>query len=521
MLPSVRPARHSRPTEFRRALVVIRKSPDRSSLAMIAVFAAALASASGWAVDRLLIGPPCTAAAATAITCGSIAALAFLIGWRMKSGRDGAVHRYLQGLERLSDGDVAGQADPTHFPPPKDVRPFASTLDQLRRHWADVGERLLEAEEAQALAEVRSRAAQADGERLADIVGHLADPVIAVDQHDEITLANDEARTLLGLCDDDLARPVDEVITHQELVDAVKDVRRRRGYAQRRVEMEMSDADGAPRHFQALVRRESRGVAGEGSAASAGVIAVLRDVSRERAIQRRNAEFVSAASHEMKTPLAGIRAYVELLLDGDAEDEETRDEFLGIINSQADRLQRLINNLLNLARIEAGAVEVNKQQHSVNELLEEATSVVQHSATEKGTELTSDLSPMYLGSLVDRDMILQSAINLLSNAIKYTPSGGSVTLRSRHCDDEVQFEVVDTGVGLDAEDCENVFKKFYRVNKDSHMAAGTGLGLPLAKHIVEDVHGGRLTVESEPGKGSVFSVTLPACSSQIASATVS
>ncbi len=117
---------------------------------------------------------------------------------------------------------------------------------------------------------------------------------------------------------------------------------------------------------------------------------------------------------------------------------------------------------------------------------------------------------MYLSVLADRDMLLQTAINLLSNAIKYTPPGGTVTLRSRMQDESVVVEVEDTGVGLSPEDQKRVFEKFYRVKKDRQMASGTGLGLPLAKHIVEDVHGGSLTVQSQLGKGSTFRVTLPA-----------
>src|SRR5262249_5030224 len=127
----------------------------------------------------------------------------------------------------------------------------------------------------------------------------------------------------------------------------------------------------------------------------------------------------------------------------------------------------------------------------------------------KQITLTSDLSPLYLPVLVDRDMALQAAINLLSNAVKYTPPGGQVTLRSRLSGDEIRFEVEDTGVGLSAEDCQRVFEKFYRVQKDKEMASGTGLGLPLVKHIVEDVHGGKIALESTPGEGSTFSVILP------------
>jgi signal transduction histidine kinase len=105
-------------------------------------------------------------------------------------------------------------------------------------------------------------------------------------------------------------------------------------------------------------------------------------------------------------------------------------------------------------------------------------------------------------------MLLQAAINLLSNAIKYTGKGGTVSLRSRLVGDQVCFEVQDTGVGLSPEDCQKIFEKFYRVKKDKDMAPGTGLGLPLAKHIVEDVHGGQLAVESTPGVGSTFSVSM-------------
>jgi two-component system phosphate regulon sensor histidine kinase PhoR len=128
----------------------------------------------------------------------------------------------------------------------------------------------------------------------------------------------------------------------------------------------------------------------------------------------------------------------------------------------------------------------------------------------KNIRLACELSSMYLGVFADHDTLLQAAINLGSNAIKYTPPGGKVTFRSRMADHEIAFEVQDTGVGLNEEDRLKVFEKFYRVKKDSNMAPGTGLGLPLVKHIVEDVHGGRIEVDSELGQGSTFRVVLPA-----------
>ena len=269
----------------------------------------------------------------------------------------------------------------------------------------------------------------------------------------------------------------------------------------------MIDDAGNSRWFGIVARSVT---AGDREAASQGSLAVLRDISEFKLGQQRYAEFVSTVSHEMKSPLAGIKAYVELLVDCDPADSATREEFLGVIDSQANRLQRLIDNLLNIARIEAGVVEVAKQSISLNELLAEALDLVRPAAEAKQIRLAAEFSPMYLGVLADRDMLMQAAINLLSNAIKYTPDGGAVVLRSRMIDDEVEFAVDDTGVGLSEEDQAKVFEKFYRVKKDRGMAQGTGLGLSLAKHIVEDVHGGRIAVESTPGIGSVFTVSLPA-----------
>jgi two-component system phosphate regulon sensor histidine kinase PhoR len=284
---------------------------------------------------------------------------------------------------------------------------------------------------------------------------------------------------------------------------------RRKAPTARTCNVEYEQEPGRKRAYRVTVRSYAGALPhGDGDNEKNGVVAIFRDISSEREAGRRHAEFVSAVSHEMKAPLAGIKAYVELLADGDVTDQGMREEFLEVINGQADRLQRLIDNLLNLARIESGVVKVTKECRSLNELLLEALDVVKPAAESKKIALKADLSPMYLNALVDRDQMSQAAINLLSNAVKYTPPEGAVTLRSRSLDDKVQFDVEDTGVGISPEDCQNVFRKFYRVKTHSSMAPGTGLGLPLAKSIVEEVHGGTLSVRSELGKGSTFTVTL-------------
>jgi two-component system phosphate regulon sensor histidine kinase PhoR len=369
-----------------------------------------------------------------------------------------------------------------------------------------------ELEQARAALEVRLRRDATRQRQIEAMLANLSEPLVAVNSFDEVVFINEAARRLFGVDEQSsIGQPVARAIPCERMVGLLHEARRRKSPAQRTAEIEWIDESGASRWFAVVARSLAVDDRNGGDDRRAlGAFAVLRDIADVKTGQKRYADFVSAVSHEMKSPLAGIKAYVELLADSDDGDSALREEFLGVIESQANRLQRLIDNLLNMARIEAGVVDVSKRSISLHELLGEALEVVRPSADAKRIQLTSELSPMYLSVLADRDMLMQVAINLLSNAIKYTPEHGSVVLRSRMTDDEVEFEVADTGVGLDKEDQIKVFEKFYRVKKDRGMAQGTGLGLPLAKHIVEEVHGGRISVESAAGRGSVFRVSLPA-----------
>jgi len=389
-------------------------------------------------------------------------------------------------------------------------QPVRHSMQALAEHISGHQEKLVDLQQKSANAEVKVHLGDIQIAKIRKIIDDLVEPVLMTNHYGEISLINPAARNLLNVPESAQGADIAEVVPCEQLVQLMNEMCRRKLKSSRIAEFELEDASGEKHWYRVTASTICAEAVGNVSSDSAfGAVAVMRDISGYKAIQRRNAEFVSAVSHEMKTPLAGIKAYVELLADGEDEDEETRDEFLSIINGQADRLQRLIDNLLNLARIEAGVVSVSKKPRSLNDLLVEAASIVQPTSEQNNIQLHVDLSPLYLGVLADRDMILQAAINLLSNAVKYTPEGGSVTLRSRLADREVHFEVEDTGVGLSSEDCEMVFEKFYRVKKDQKMASGTGLGLPLAKHIVEDVHGGSLTVRSKLGQGSTFIIALP------------
>lgn len=424
-----------------------------------------------------------------------------------------ATRAYINRLCELEARQLNDEAAFDVIPLRHEDRNWREACQRVRQRLAEFANRADELELARASADVRARRVLAERDQLHEILHGLADPVVAVDQFGEVVVANPSAERLLLRTAGSGEHPVLEQLANcEQLVGMLSETRRRRSPVQRSGELTLPDPDGKEHWYRiscrSLAQQHQQNCGGDRGAPH-GAVAVLTDITSQKAIQKRNAEFVSSVSHEMKAPLSSIRAYVELLADGEAEDEATREEFLNVINSQADRLQRLVENLLNIARIEAGVVAVNKNALSLNELLEEAVGVMQPQAEQKQVTLAEDISPLYLGVLADRDMLLQAAINLISNAVKYTKPGGTVTVRSRLSDQEVICEVADTGVGLSPEDCRRVFEKFYRVKKDRDMAPGTGLGLALVKHIVEDVHGGRVEVESELGQGSTFRVVMP------------
>ncbi|MBI1903539.1 MAG: PAS domain S-box protein [Planctomycetia bacterium] len=481
---------------------------DNSMLAAAAVvLSGALCAA--WLVDLALpLSGPLARGAALAIPALVLGAAVAAL-WRPFVQRQRVAQKHLDALCRASEEELC--MDPDGLAPSSLGGPWQPIVQKLRDKLADQARRLADYEASFALMELRAKRGTLAQERLAAVLEGLPEPVLVTDEFGELLVSNPPADAVLGLTQRSPGdRAIASIIKCQQLLDLLNETQRRKGSATRSGEITLPDAEGHERCYRvsAAPLAASRAAGAEPSG-PLGVVAVFRDVSAMKAAERRHAEFVSAVSHEMKTPLAGIKAYTEMLAEGEAEDEKTREEFLNVIQSQADRLQRLVDNLLNLARVESGVVKVNKQNLSLNALLEEAVNIVRPTAEEKGIDLSVELSPLYLSAYVDRDQMMQTAINLLSNAIKYTPQGGKVTIRSRNLEKQVQFDVEDTGVGLSPEDCQRVFDRFYRVQSTQEMASGTGLGLTLAKSIVEDVHGGCISVMSEVGKGSTFIVTLP------------
>jgi two-component system phosphate regulon sensor histidine kinase PhoR len=245
-----------------------------------------------------------------------------------------------------------------------------------------------------------------------------------------------------------------------------------------------------------------------------GAIAVLHDVTDLERLERVRKDFVANVSHELRTPLTAIQGYAETLLDGALDDAQNNRKFVEIIKAQAARLTSIASDLLVLSELESGRPEASgKETLSVRAAVESALRTVESEARATGIRIVSTHMDdvQVLGS---RIRLEQALVNLLANAVKFNRHSGEVQIAvTKTGDGPVRITVADNGIGIPSEDLSRIFERFYRVDKArSRAVGGTGLGLSIVKHIVERMNG-KITVESELGKGSVFSITLPVCRS--------
>ncbi len=357
--------------------------------------------------------------------------------------------------------------------------------------------------------EIQLKVATAQRQHAEAILYSISDAVLVSDPFDELVLANESAARTFGFELQNASRmPIGRLIKDSAMVQLIRDMRQSGSTGGRRIIEHQLDAGGAPRTFKVTLS----GVSDQADR-PAGVVAVLHDVTKEKEVAKMKNDFVSNVSHELRTPLASIKAYVEMLIDGEADDEKTTREFYDVIQNEANRLGRLIDNILNISRIESGLVKINKLPQSMTVILKEAIEVIAPQARMKQIEIDEQLTPVFYQTLADKDMLYQAVLNLLSNAIKYTPEGGRIIVQTRvdESSKKVITRISDTGVGIPPKDLPFVFDKFYRAEANNRMAKGTGLGLSLVKHIVETVHHGRIMVESQVGKGTTFGFELDLC----------
>lgn len=332
------------------------------------------------------------------------------------------------------------------------------------------------------------------------ILQHMADGILLVDQHRRIVLVNPAAARMLGVSPHEaLGRDHLEVTHHFDL-----DERMARVLATG--EPETLEIRRAQPEAQILEARLAPAVSG----GERSVLVMLRDITRSRQLEQMRTEFVSNVTHELRTPLTSIQGFAETLLEGALEEPETARHFVEIMLRESRHLGVLIDELLDLSRVESGRFRMQRRPTAPGDLVATTVGRLAQKAERAGLQLSADVPEGLPPVNGDPDRLVQVLSNLVENAIKYTPAGGRVTLSARHEGGRVLIAVADTGIGIPRADLGRIFERFYRVDKARTRATGgTGLGLAIAKHIVE-AHGGTIAVESEVGKGSTFTVILPA-----------
>jgi two-component system phosphate regulon sensor histidine kinase PhoR len=339
--------------------------------------------------------------------------------------------------------------------------------------------------------------------RSATILESMVDAVVVVDTAKRVVFGNSAFRRLVeageGIAGKDLLEVVRLVGLHTALDDALEN--------KRGVRLHSSGA-GTAKGVWDISIAPVMSASGE----LAGAVAVLHDISEVRRLEQVRRDFIANISHELKTPLATILGFAETLLTGALEDEQHNRRFVGIIREQAAGMAKLTEDLLDLSRIEAGQFKLEFEPVALSESVANAAQAMEPAIKEKRLTLSFDLPASLPRVRADRMRLRQVVAVLLDNAIKYTSQGGRVAIRAFPSEDQkmVTVEVEDTGMGILSTDLPRVFERFYRVDKSrTRQTGGYGLGLAIARHIVE-IHGGRIWAESEVGRGSTFSFTLPA-----------
>ncbi len=242
---------------------------------------------------------------------------------------------------------------------------------------------------------------------------------------------------------------------------------------------------------------------------AARVVWSIKDVTQQALVDESRAGFVALATHELRTPLANIKAYAETLAIHEGIDVEKQKEFCNIINSEATRLARFVDEMLNVSQIESGSMVFDKREADLERMLQDVIEHVRPQMTQKQITLEVKLPPKFPSLRLDKDKFESALVNLLGNAAKYTPNGGKVRFEVQLRGQSIDFSVIDTGIGIDKAEQARVFEKFFR-SGDTRVREvdGNGLGLTFTQEVVQQ-HGGRLTLESELNHGSTFTVSLP------------
>ena len=403
--------------------------------------------------------------------------VAFILGYMLSKTITVPIVRIMQNAQRLASGDFEHVLE---VKSDDEIGKLTSAFNYMAKSLKDT------------LAEISS-----EKSKIETILDYMTDGVVAFNLKGQVIHANPAARKMLG--SNVFDQTFDYYVKKYNFGFSLEDIIYIESLSNR--EANISIEDKIIKAYFAVFSDKAK--------KPEGIIAVLHDITEQEKLENMRKEFVANVSHELRTPLTSIKSYAETLLDGALEDRMTTEKFLGVINSEADRMTRLVKDLLQLSRLDNLQMRWNMQDISIVDLVRGSIEKMEIEAKNKGQQLEFYVIGDIPYVRADYDGIEQVVLNVLSNAIKYTPENGKITVYISKIYNEVQIKVVDTGIGIPKEDIPRVFERFYRVDKArSREMGGTGLGLSIAKEIIE-AHSGSVAIKSEPGKGTEVILKLP------------
>lgn len=396
---------------------------------------------------------------------------------------DGAFERIRRLARSVREGDLKARLYPNRSP---QLTPLYNELNQMANALDD-----------------RMRSLSSVAEEQETILGSMIEGVLVVDQKGHVRMINRTALNYLDITTLNAAgQPYSDVIKDNRVCSFIE-----AALTQSKLEPVTITVSG---RVERILELRSAPLLARDQVAP-GVLFVFYDVTRIHQLEAVRRDFVANVSHELRTPVTSIKGFVETLIDGAKDEPDSLDRFLAIIARQAERLNSIFNDLLTLARLEAGGdgAKIDLETRGIRDLVQAAVDDCSHRGEAKGMRLEV-LIDSDVKVKVNSSLIQQALVNLIDNAIKYSDSNRLVRVESRNESGFVRIIVVDQGPGIESAHLARVFERFYRIDQGrSRQLGGTGLGLAIVKHIAH-VHGGDVSVESEVGKGSRFSISLPA-----------